>query len=678
MSYPVNQRVNPYQQQQQTQQQQQLQQNPAMGYGLNVNGTNPLDKINVDSQKVKDAALEKSRQTWIGRITESLASQNLTIGKAIICALGAVGVVFGASGAMNTFIRKGGMFKMGKVVDDFAVKMLKNKKIASAVNKSSKSVDALKTWFKKTDLGKLFSDNKNLLQPKNQMAAFMSKGTKCEAVDEITDVLKAMVNEGENRPKEYRGLFGIIRKNISNFMQRFPWEQNAKKVSESNLKKFKEIVKELPSVKKGTESVDDIISQILKVDDGGIDNKFAVYKKIEPALKKYFGYDIEDKAKLIEYLSKGQKGQAAEKIVQRVNIMGLTHKVDLGEAVKKVMILNGETAQTGLGKTAQIASLRSIEGVSNGVTSRSKMGLIMGLGIYWGIMKKIVNAPKGEKSKTAVDEVVQDMGGYMMLPVTAGVLYGAASLMNWGLKPGSFPKFSERAAELAKQYDNVGNNVSKVAIMEAYKKLAKETYSQGKWYQKLLRWPSQKILSAGLISKPSGFLSKFKNGFGGGALRFFAFSMIVSPLLMKPIITLSRAIFGKTTEVKKEEAELKAKKENKQQYPPLSYPDYNQTETFVQPQVQQIQPNTVIKPIQQYNNNLANNQVNTVKNENLINNSVSQREMIPTSESTKRRYIPSEEGIKIDYTKTDQEKSDRANTAINKSLQVDKVVSRYV
>ena len=203
-------------------------------------------------------------------------------------------------------------------------------------------------------------------------------------------------------------------------------------------------------------------------------------------MKKFFGYEAKDKAELIEKLSKGQTG---ERFIQRINLMGLTHKVDLGEAVKKIMILYGETAQTGLGKALQQGSLRSIEGVSNGVTSRAKFGLIMGLSIYWGIMKRIVNAPKGEKVKTSVDEVVPDMGGYMMMPVTAGVVYGAASLRNWGVKPESVEKFKKGAEDLTKQFAQTNDKASKKVIKNAYKALKKEVYSQGKWYQKLIRKP---------------------------------------------------------------------------------------------------------------------------------------------------------------------------------------------
>ncbi len=203
MTYPINQQVNPYKQHQQ----------PVMGLNVNnENNSQSFEKVNVNPEQIKDNALNKTKKTWLGRVSEGLAAQNLTIGKAIICALGAVGVVFGASGAMNHFIRNGGMFKMGTFFDKLSARIFKNKTASSIADKCSKGMKSLTTWFKKTDLGKLYSNKKNLLNPKNMWAAFMSRGTQGEAVDEVTDTLQAIIKEGRDQPKEYNGLLGNFRK----------------------------------------------------------------------------------------------------------------------------------------------------------------------------------------------------------------------------------------------------------------------------------------------------------------------------------------------------------------------------------------------------------------------------------------------------------------------------------
>ncbi len=494
------------------------------------------------------------------------------------------------------------------------------------------------------------------------------------------------------------------------------------------------MIKGMPGVKNEND-VNKIIGEILEADES-MENKFAVYRKMEPALKKYFEYD-KDKAKLIEFLSKGQTG---DRFIQRVNIMGMTHNVDLGEAVKKVMILNGETGKSALGRLSQIFSLRAIEAVSNGVTSRAKFGLIMGLGIYWGIMKKIVNAPKGEKGKTAADEVVQDMGGYMMMPVNAAALYGAASLMNWGVKgKKDFAYFQKEAAKLAEDFAKATSKTGKNKIKTAYKKLVKEVYSQGKWYQKLLRKPAS-ILARGLTPKPGGAVFNKLRGFSGGLLRFLGFMFVISPILMKPIISASRAIFGKTTEVKKEEAEEKARKANKEnkEYPPIVYPediesqqqaaapqtDVNVQKSVSQPQTQAqsqdpAQPSSVLQPAAQntnlaYNPNTSNQKtmkaqrpamegsnqrtmtaasksaeryipsdegVKVLSEENLINmyNSGSNRRtMIPTEdeEKNRRRYIPSEDAV--GPSAIDHSKDDEINTLLNKADKAEKLAGRYI
>ena len=134
-----------------------------------------------------------------------------------------------------------------------------------------------------------------------------------------------------------------------------------------------------------------------------------------------------------------------------------------------------------------------------------------------------------------------------------------------------------------------------------------------------------------LLGKISGGKWSFR-GFCGGAFRFWACMIFTAPLLMKPIISLERKIFGKTTAVKKEEAEELARKAGKsQETPPIIYPDYTQqngqTSSF-----QSVKPASTMQPLQQ-NNKLTYSQ-----------EPQSQRNMVPT-EDKKRRYIPSDENV---------------------------------
>ena len=115
----------------------------------------------------------------------------------------------------------------------------------------------------------------------------------------------------------------------------------------------------------------------------------------------------------------------------------------MADALKKVAILKGDGAKTGLGQKAQQILLRGVEGMSNGVTSRSLMGLLMGLGIYNGVFNKAQYAPKGETVSTFAEEAVGDMGSYMLFPVAGSLLYGASTLKYLASKSSQIAKYKD-------------------------------------------------------------------------------------------------------------------------------------------------------------------------------------------------------------------------------------------
>jgi hypothetical protein len=430
-------------------------------------------------------------------------------------------MVFGASALMNNYIKKGGMFKTGLKIDEFANKLMKNDKVSGFTKKVSDFIKPLKEKWQKTDLYKLITDKRNLMQPKSKCEQPMLKGTMYEATDEITDCLEFMVKDEKGLAK-LKGILGATSKNGD---------------------------------------TEKIIEQIRDFGKSGNDltKKFQLLDDVLPALKEYFGFNKTGK-ELSEFLAQGK----VEEVKQAVRIMGLQHNVNLGESVKKLMILRGETAQTGLGKIFQKASLRGVEAVSNGVTSRNKMGLILGTGIYFGIMNKILNAPKKEKGKTFAQEVTGDMGGYMMMPLTGAALYALPSLKYWGVETSKIRPYREKLAELTKNYRGADSEILKNSIKSEYKALKDATFKDSKWYQKIARIPAN-FFATGLEAKPGSKMASLPKGIFGGAMRFLAFMFILSPLFMKPITKLSGTIFGQTTEAKKEEAEKKAAKLAKKQ-----------------------------------------------------------------------------------------------------------------
>ncbi len=460
--------------------------------------------ILVQPEVVAQKAEETAKNSWAGSVMEGFGfGGKFDPAKFALSVLGAVGVVFGVSGLMNKFIKSGGIFKMGSKIDGFVDKLMKNRTIKNVSDSASKTFGDLKKKFAKTDLGKLFSDKSNLIQPKNDMAKLFMKGTYGEAVDEVTDALEFMVKENPSKLKNILTKAGC---------------------KDDVIKKMMTSISDIPK--------------------GDALEKFNVFNEISPHLKKYFSFDKNGK-ELIDFLSKGE----VEKVTQKVRIplfplpIKAAHEVNLGEAIKKVMILDGYGAKTGLAKETQKILLRGAEAVSNGVTSRSKMALMMGLVIYAGVMNKSLNAPKGEKTATFAEEAVGDMGSYMLFPIAGSLLYGAASLKYWGMKSEQIQLYRSGLKDLSEKAAK--GLVDKQGINNAYKTLQKSLYKDSKWYQKPFKKLAS-VLATGIEAKPGSIASKLK-GFSGGALRFGIIMFGLSPFLIKPIIKACHAIFGKPT-----------------------------------------------------------------------------------------------------------------------------------
>ena len=216
----------------------------------------------------------------------------------------------------------------------------------------------------------------------------------------------------------------------------------------------------------------------------------------------------------------------------------------MSDALKKVAILKGDGAKTGLGQKAQQILLRGVEGMSNGVTSRSLMGLLMGLGIYNGVFNKAQDAPKGEKVSTFAEEAVGDMGSYMLFPVAGSLLYGASTLKYLGSKSSQIATYKDGLKKLSEQ---AANGLSKADVKAQYKALKQGLNKGVKWYQKPIRALAN-FLSTGLEDNPvNGKVLKKLKGIGGGAMRFALVMFAISPLLIKPVMAACHKIFGKPT-----------------------------------------------------------------------------------------------------------------------------------
>ncbi len=555
--------VNPYQQQNQ---------NP-IPYGAvkdvvpqSVSQKLPPNVQNYDKDQFTQSAQAATEDTIAGTVAQSLDMDGMKPWQIALSAIGSIVFVFGVSALMNgRGINKGKLFAATKNIDNFA-NMVKNtkgyKKIADVF---SKPMGNFKAWFKKTKLGDLFSDKKNLLAPRNAMASMSTGGTKTENCDEICDALEAVFGGKVKNDKssltnralnKIRKTFKRPEVNIERFdLDKFLSDAGATDIEKAD---FKKAFDKYASSSKMRSDKEDLAAEFVKLMD------------------RKLGFEGMSGAELRDALSKNNG-----KLGQKVNLMGLPHEIDLIDTYKKYKALNGHSAETGLGRLFQKGTIKITEAPTNGVTSRAKLGLGMGIYFLMSAFNRIIKAKKEDKVATAADALTGDLGGYMMMPVAGGALYGLASLKYLGFDSKNLAKYKADVADLNKQFANATSQIQKQKILKQFKELKKTTFkNNGGFFSKLIRTPA-KVLSMGLEDLPSkNALTKKLKGFSGGALRFVAFLFVISPLLQKPIQAVSQKIFGKTEEMKQAEAEKKAEKERKKEAKnnPQPTPDIQMTE----------------------------------------------------------------------------------------------------
>ncbi|MBE7706176.1 MAG: hypothetical protein E7Z91_02905 [Cyanobacteria bacterium SIG30] len=493
-------------------------------------------------------AKETVNDSFIGSVGGGMFdTQGLKPAQLILSVLGAAGLVFGGSALLRRFVKNNGIFKMGEKLDDIYDKLKTTKFGEFCKNIKSKFSGKFGDKLKNSSFGKLFGKDANgvrpnMMRPEVSMVQMYTKGSKFEACDEITDALTTMLNGGPKQGK----ISQFFTKNIG---EKIGWVKKG-----GTRFSGEEGVRNLIKLSGHADEADDLIKLLKKYSENATDVelKFQVKDKFVNVLKDYF--KVNGKGKMSDLMGKAVNTD----LTQRVKI-GMTHEVNMLNALKNMLILDGKGARTPLGQGAQKFLLKAVEGPTNGIMSRSKSGLAMALAIYFGIFNKVQKAPKGEKVATAGEEMTGDIGTYMLMPVTSGLMYGLASFKNLGVDA---KNYKTQLKALNDKFKLATNNVDKQAIIKEFKNLKKATYSQGTWWQKILRIPGR-ILSFGLEKGPGGKIGNKVKGIAGGALRFATFMFALSPLLIKPIMAVSRKLFGKTSEVKKQEEEARLQKEQK-------------------------------------------------------------------------------------------------------------------
>lgn len=241
-------------------------------------------------------------------------------------------------------------------------------------------------------------------------------------------------------------------------------------------------------------------------------------------------------------------------------------------------------ARTALGKKLTSGFTKIIEGTTNGYAG-GKFAIIIQAMITAQALDKAMKAPKGEKWKTFANEMSNDLGAFLLLPMQMKLSNTANSIKYMGMGKGiagqkdAVKAYRTQIANINKKLAEAAGDATKYTRAQylADKNVAKQLLKgNSKWYHKPFK-AIGRVLSMGLdnikpytadlkgggkfIAKAGNWLKRFTGGAGRFAIVMFA----ISPFIGKIVSKVSSSIFGKTTEMKKEEAEAKAAKEAKKQ-----------------------------------------------------------------------------------------------------------------
>lgn len=308
-----------------------------------------------------------------------------------------------------------------------------------------------------------------------------------------------------------------------------------------------------------------------------------IYRKIKEGnglLLTKDGKEITDAKKFLEVLTNGP--------LSKINIQtegGLLTRqnVNLGEAIKKIGMNKGDTAENLFAKISQIVGLRGTEAVSNGVASKTLFGTGLAVMFYNGTFAKVHDAPKKEKVSTFTEEAITDMGNYMMMPLAATIIYKLGNLKNWGLMEWKVNPTTGKNEYIVKEAYKSAVEKAKKTIENAeggiFKRMAVKRNAKKELYKAIESSATEtslikrtikkfgrklgRIFSLGLDENvlKSANANKLRGGIGGAG-RLIGI-LVLSSMLLKPILKFSRAIFGKTSTVKKDEEEAKQRKAEK-------------------------------------------------------------------------------------------------------------------
>lgn len=382
----------------------------------------------------------------------------------------------------------------------------------------------------------------------------------------------------------------------------------------------------------------------------------------------------------------------------------LLRDVRFSEYTNKLEALTKGLGKSNIGKLFSNASLRGFGAVMQGFHSGA-IGMLMGAYFLAEPIKKAIEAPneKGEKRKTFIESFVNLTMFMATMSLAAKVMYHIGGLKYIGMTEKQVEEFrnslqslkervkgnliskNEHADEVKKLKTLLKGDIEKLKTdsfgTKAIKTLKNIIYKPLKlggklWDTGLERIPAYAGKDANILERiPKGIFNQLKRG-SGFALRFMLFTTVISIGIVKVFTQLSDAIFGKPKHSVLDEDKEPEKKEQQIIAPVSQQPAQAASQVQVQPPAQ-VQPQQAIQPAQQ-NMNLAYNPEAPVQKENLIAaNPADKNEIAVPKAELVRTYIPSTEGVKVDYT-PGKEQKDNIDSKLKKADRAEKKANKYV
>lgn len=677
MSYPINQRINPSKQ-------------PQIGVNstANMQGIDPGAAI---QEGINDSPITK-------------ATENQNYG--LVAAL-TLPTYFGIMHLMNRFnhacaTRLDGTPNIIDKVRNFG------DKIANHSAFDSKAFTGLTNFFKNTNKfieNKIISKSRILTAffktpslPLNSSVIMQAKGTSAELAGSAAQFLEKYTDGGTNLEKIKKLGFTKTRK------IRGGWFRRSRTVVEADVVAFNKMVQN------PTENIRQIADLCRKQ---GVTAFMDVSKagKIPGWMRKLFGGKM--------YFS--DVFPFANKLTtKKIYFSEFSNRLD-------VFLKDPKSKTTMLGRLLPKAMLRTIEGLTFGMAG-GPLGVIMQSYFIADATVKSAKAPKGEKTKTFMENMIYQLSWYLTMPFGIKLMHKFGGLKNIGVAKANVDKYRQHLKAFNEKINS--GAIKDKAVYKAerlkldairkqlltsqisLKKGDKASTIVGKSLRNILYKPlvwASRILTIGLetpaafnpngIGKNSGIGEKigqfFKNGkwkgvkgFGGGALRFGIFMFMISPFLAKWGAKLSHVIFGKPTHsVLDDEEPKKEEKPVVQTKAPVAASAApaveSTTNTETTEQAPQAQLNTPTTPVPSAFNRIAFTQ-NPQQQQPQVASKLPPDPIVPShdmsmvmpQEGPVRTYIPSSEGAKV---KPDKDGTDPQIQAIlGKANAATKSANRFI